>query len=105
MRGGWRGLLRYFLRLLRNGTLEGTVESNTGFWGRKTKWRQKVTAGGDNQVLYKVVCFSVSKKMPWRSTLPLQDNVRILAYVWCGSFVQYIVLIQYFALLTCIYLS
>lgn len=47
------------------------------FWEEKNKkWRQKVTAGGDKQLLYTVVCF-FSKKMPWCSTIPRQDNVLI----------------------------
>lgn len=53
---------------------------------------------GDNQLLYKVVCFFLLKKMPWCSEIPLQDNVHILVYVWCSSFVQYIVLVKFFAL-------
>lgn len=36
--------------------------------------------------------------MPWCAEISLKDNVHILAYVWCSSFVQYIVLGKVFAL-------
>ena len=89
-----------FFISLRNWTPNGTVKSNTGlFWGgRRKETKSHRGTGTTNFYTRSCVFFFLSKKMPWCSEIPLQDNVHILVYVWCSSFVQYIVLFQFFAL-------
>jgi len=67
------------------------------FWGRKER-RHKVTAGRRQPTFIQGREFFLPKKMSWCSEIPLRENVHILVYVWCSSFVQYIVLVQFFAL-------
>ncbi len=78
---------------LRNWTPNGTVKFNTGLFLRGKRKETKCHRGTETTNFYTRSCvFFLSKKMPWCSEIPPQDNVHILVYVWCSSFVQSIFL-------------
>lgn len=109
VRGGERVVFSSHLfssSLWRTGLLTAlSNQTRVCFCGRENKKETKSRRGTETTNFYtRFVCLFISKKMPWCSEIPLQDNVHILVYVWCSSFVQYIVLVKFFALPTCIYL-
>lgn len=58
--------------------------------------RQKVTAGRRQPTFIKGrVFFFFLQEDAMMLEILLQDDVHILVYVWCSSFVQYIVLVEF----------